>query len=610
MASRVRAALAALAALAAALAVAGCVSVPSAGPVLSYPVAQPTSGQNGQNLQDIAAAPGATWSPNQIVTGFLAAAAAIGDQQVARSYLTPQASKSWNPSWTAYVYQTGPYVQNPVYQAETPRPQRTVKSVPKAAKRASAPEHATVVVDGRISAQLSGHGTYAVPSSSAPVGPQVFQLVKSGDQWRISGAPSTLLLTQDQFADDYELRNLYFFDPNNQYLVPDPVYVPLQATTTTLINRLVTDLIAPPKDWLADATQTAFPAGTKIIGGVTLAGGTAAVNLGGAIATASSQKTTLLAQVSAQLLSTLVGSGQAGSQVQSIELLVNGQPKYPLGNSQGIFVQHLSQAGYKPAAGASQMFYYIDSAGYLCSRDGVTGKTVQISKIGTKFSQIAVSPDGKYLAALGAGSLYMGPVNGPLTKREGSGYSTISWDPTDNVWTTNGGQLLTFRADVSPKSPLAKPITADVPPPDGGLITGVRIAPDGVRVALIINNDELAFGAIVWEQGTGPIPAGAVRIDLSLFNVSVTPPGFTAVTWYGANEVITLGDQGTTLTEYPVNGGTSTSQLLDQPVDSITASSSQVLIAGIAKGGMIQAPNLTGAWTPVAGKGISPTYPG
>jgi hypothetical protein len=612
--SRVRAALAPLAALVAVLAVAGCVSVPSAGPVLSYPLAQQTSGQNGQNLQVIAAGPGNNWTPNEIVTGFLTAAAAIGDQQVARAYLTPPASKSWNPSWNAIVYQTGPNVQNPEYQSRPTPSQRGGKSVAKGGKQP--PEQATVVVDGKISASLSGHGTYAVPSSSAPVGPQ-FELVKIGGQWRISSAPSALLLTQGQFADDYELRNLYFFDPNNLYLVPDPVYVPLQATTTSLMNGLVNDLITPPKDWLAEATQTAFPAGTKIIGGVTLSGTTAAVDLGGAIATASNQKT-LLAQVSAQLLWTLIGSGQGGSQVQSVELLVNGQPKYPPGNSQGIAVQHQSEASYQPATGASSAFYYLDSAGYLCSRNPVTGKQVQIAKIGTGYSQIAVSPDGKFLAALRDGSLYIGSVGSPLVKRQGTGYTTISWDPTDNLWTTNGGQILTFRADVSPNSAQARPIAASVPPPDGGLITAVRIAPDGVRVALIINGNELTFGAIIWQQGARPDVAGAVRTDLSPFSVSaLTDAGFTAVTWYGPDDVITLSGSGSTLTEYPVNGGTSTSQLLDQPVDSITASSGQALassgqalIAGVANGDMFAAPTLTGAWTPVAVRGISPTYPG
>ena len=46
-----------------------------------------------------------------------------------------------------------------------------------------------------------------------------------------------LLLTQTQFADDYDLRNLYFFDPTYHYLVPDPVYVPLQASTSSLMTR-------------------------------------------------------------------------------------------------------------------------------------------------------------------------------------------------------------------------------------------------------------------------------------------------------------------------------------------------------------------------------------
>jgi hypothetical protein len=88
------------------------------------------------------------------------------------------------------------------------------------------------------------------------------------------------------------------------------------------------------------------------------------------------------------------------------------------------------------------------------------------------------------------------------------------------------------------------------------------------------------------------------------------------VTWYGADNVITLGGPGSTLTEYPVNGGTPTSQMLDQSVQSITASPGQALIAGVAKGEMIEASNLTGAWATIATssgtavKGISPTYPG
>ena len=212
-------------------------------------------------------------------------------------------------------------------------------------------------------------------------------------------------------------------------------------------------------------------------------------------------------QVSAQLLYTLVGSGQGGSQVQSVELVVNGQPKYP-GNSQGNPVQHQSDARYQPASGASSTVYYLDSAGYLSSRNLATGKQQRIAKVGTKYSQIAVSPDGKYLAALRSGSLYIGSVDGPLAKRQGSGYTTMSWDRTDNLWTTTGGQILTFRGRRGPRQCAGEADHRRRAAPDGGLITAVRVAPDGVRVALIIDGNELTFGAIVWQQGSGHGLAG------------------------------------------------------------------------------------------------------
>jgi hypothetical protein len=65
-----------------------------------------------------------------------------------------------------------------------------------------------------------------------------------------------------------------------------------------------------------------------------------------------------------------------------------------------------------------------------------------------------------------------------------------------------------------------------------------------------------------------------------------------------------------------VNGGTPTSQMLDQTVQSVTASPGQALIAGVGKDEMIEASSLTGAWATIATsdgtpvKGISPTYPG
>jgi hypothetical protein len=611
--------LAALAALMGALVIGGCVSVPNAGPVLSYPVNQETGSLNGQNMQFIAKPPGSGWNPQQIVNGFLIAAAAFGNQAaVAREYLTPAETKNWKPSWNAYVYQTRPNVAAPQYQAAAPPPPSgTGGKAGKAGKGAKrTPRQATVEVDGKIQAILSNvDGTYAVPSASGPDGSSptiTFDLVNTGGQWRISSAPLDLLLTPAQFSDDYELRNLYFFDPNYHSLIPDPVYVPLQASAGTLTNDLVDYLEKQPGDWLnGGATQTAFPPRIKVQ--PSLAGNLVTVNVTGKITEAQCY------EVMSQLLWTLVGSGQGGAQVESVELIVNGKPFGSAANP----VQTVSQAKYKPASNADPTFYYLGGAGELYSQAGVTRKQVPIAKIGAGLTQIAVSKDGKYLAALRkGGALFIGPVGGPLVQQPGTDYTTLSWDPTDNLWTTTGAnaQIYLFRTGASPNSRQAKPISVTVTPsidiPAGAQFTALQVAPDGVRVALVIDSDELTFGAIVWEPGTGP-GLGSVRIQLSPFSVLNFTSLFNAVTWYGPDNVITLGGPGSTLTEYPVSGGTPTSQMLDQKVESITASgSSESLIAGVANDQMIEAQSLTGAWTSIVTgtqtpvEGNSPTYPG
>jgi lipoprotein LpqB-like beta-propeller protein/sporulation and spore germination protein len=616
--------LALLAAVTAALAVTGCVSMPSAGPVLSYPVTQQAGSQNGQNLQFTTQPPGSGWTPQQIVSGFLIAAAANQDQ-VAREYLTPPARRTWDPPLTTYVYTSRPNVLNPVPQATVSQQAGPSGKSGKKARKPSPPPTATVEVNGKIQAILSEkEGTY-VPSASgsSSSGSEYFTLQQTDGEWRISTAPAALLLTQAQFADDYDLRNLYFFDPNYHYLVPDPVYVPLQASASTLTSRLVGYLKSPPEDWLAEgATQTAFPPGAKVT--AVLAGNLATVNITGTIGKAQR------AEVVSQLLWTLVGSGQGGSQVESVQLNVNGKPFYPSGSPVNP-VQNLSQASYGPATGASasatgQLVYYLGGAGEVYSNHvgvaGVAGQQTRVAKIGVGYKQIAVSKDGKYLAALrDGGELYMGPIGGPLLRQQGSGYMTLSWDPTDNLWATTGAneQIFVFRAGVSPNSRLARPIEATVTSGNyivsGDQYSALQIAPDGVRVAMILNADELTFGAIVWQPGTGTGPGG-VRIQLSPFNVGDLDSTFDQVTWYGADNVITLGGPAYTLTEYPVNGGTPTSQTLNQTVESITASPGQALIAGVAKDEIIEASNLTGAWATIATvdgtpvKGISPTYPG
>jgi hypothetical protein len=592
----VRRVLAALAAAGATLLAAGCVSMPTGGPVLSNPITQATSAQNQPYVQVVPQPPVNGWTPQEIVKGFLTASASTADQsRVAREYLTAAASEAWNPQWTAVVYKEGPDVSDT------------------AAPLAGSKGTVTVQVTGQEQASLTGHGSYSVPSSTSSAATssrtqKEFQLVRVDGEWRISSAPDALLLTSDSFDNDYQPRNLYFLDPSKKYLVPDPVYAPVQAKPAELLTGLVDDLIAPPNDWLAGgATTTALPAGTKI-SGVTLTGVTAFVNLTGPVAKVRSNNP-LLQQISAQLLWTLTTKGSTtGQPVQSVQLELNGTPWQPP-NAQGNPVEQLQQSTVNPASGSSSLFYYVDSSGYLVSRKGPQGTPQRIERIGTGFSQVALSPDGTLVAALSDGTLYTGPVRGTLARRGGS-YSSVSFDVNDDLWVAGANGVVMFRG-TSSRRPLSQQIAVDVN--DDGIdnasvpVVALRVAPDGVRVAVIAgtgSDNDLTFGAISGAQGPSP--------GIMLSQIQMTPQNaaaFTGVTWYGPDNVITLSP-GPVATEYPVNGGTPTAISVDPAMKTISASWGSPLIAGLPPSGLGTAGSTLGSWTTLKGDGTAPTYPG
>lgn len=599
MASVRRSLLATLAVAALALSVAGCVSMPDGGPVLSYTVTQGSAAQGPRNMQLVPQPPGAGWSPSEIVSGFLTASGSFTDRQkIAREYLTKGASRAWDPNGSATVFTgSGPDVSQPAF--------------PAAGKK----DQATVTVSGSVQASLSGSGTYAFPSAAAnQKAPVTFHLVNQGGLWRISSAPNELLLTSVEFTADYQLRNLYFLDPANRYLVPDPVYVPQRTTPSSLMDQLVNDLISQPPDWLSQGTHSAFPPGTKLLGDVWLDGGTAGVNLGGAgMEKASTQ---VLQMVSAQLVSTL----QEQPLVQSVELLVDGKPWIPpTAGQQGIPVQHSSSVPVP--TGQSSEFYYLDSSGELWKRAGTAGAPVKVENIGTGYSAIAVSPHSHYLAALRDGMLFTGRLGAPLVKRPGDGYTGMSWTPDGDLLAAGSGGLTELPGDVTGQSGQGMSESVDILTTNDSAvvsepITAVQVAPDGVRVALIFGGSELAFGAIAEPPDQGTAPAGRPAIGqptIVLSPFSVSGQTFSGVAWYGPDNVITTGNpdavQGPALTEYPVNGGTLTSISSQAGIESVTVSFGDELIAGAKGGALLADASTSGSWAQI-GDGMAPAYPG
>jgi hypothetical protein len=572
----------------------GCVSLPTGGPVQSYPVTQAANAQNQPYVQVVPQPPGTGWLPSEIVQGFLTASASFGNySQVAMEYLAPAEQKEWDPSGSAIVYKAGPNVTAATYPSGTAKTAQT----------------ATVGITGTVQANLQGYGSsYSVPSASGAnqsADPQpVFTLVKLDGQWRISQAPAKFLLTSDSFRNDYQLSKLYFLNADGNYLVPDPVYVPVTASLPELMNGLVNDLIAQPKDWLYHATKTAFPAGTKIRS-VSLNGVTAVVNLTGAAMTKVSSDGEVMEQISSQLFNTLYSvaqTGSAGQPVQSIEVEVNGVPF----GRQGSAVQQSSVL--KPADGSSSVFYYVANTGYLNSQNVTGGAPTRITQLGRGVTQVAVSRDGSYLAELRGSTLYTGVLGGALTRR-GTGYTSISWDLNDELWAAQGNQIVMFRSAVGQRQTLGELVAVSVVDPysfenPDATFSLLRVAPDGVRVAVVIGGTTLVYGAISGQDGTSP------QITLSpVQEQSVNATTFTSLTWYGSDDVITLSTPGWAVTEYPVSGGPTNSISSDSGMVSITASPRSPLIAALNNGDLVTNASLTGAWMDIS-EGSAPTYPG
>ena len=633
--------------------VAGCVGMPSNGPAAEFtPSAQSTQPDSNVSVP-YASGPSPNDSPQQIVEGFLVASGSDpAYSAVAGEYLAGSAARTWNPS-SVKVFGT----LNPS------------DSVPMSAGPHGMPR-ASVTVTGSVQAAFTGSDRYisAQALGQATVTYQ-FYLVKVDGLWRISNPPPYRMLDEPDFLYYYKAQDLYFVDQSDQALVPDPVFVPLGGTQTQLVTGLV-DALAdkPATPWLAGpASQgvagpadTEFPAGTKVVS-VTVDGTTATVDLGGAAAGTGSQTREL---ISAQLVWTLTGSPASPSTIQSVVLEIDGKqftPAAPLPcpgeRVLGFFQTQATYQCLNPYLSAPASFYYVNQ-GQSWSRCGSESQAARQGSIGAVLplvgrtgaftnpqcatgryvsetspspppvqppvlravSMAAVSPDGKYLAIVppGKNALYIGRLSGAAASFPGTprlaqpGITAMSWDRDDNLWVAVGGNIFMLQAaDTSYEQ-------ANFP---GGDVSGLSVAPDGVRIAVIVSGSgsgrELELGAINQSGPSTPIQRGAPSATLSIsagapLGASLTDP--VALTWYGADDLIVLNHAGTgtALWEVPVDGQPATqSQITPAGMVSITADGpANVLVAGLSGNQLAVSTGLEGPWQTLDQQGQDPAYPG
>jgi hypothetical protein len=596
---------AAAAALAAGVVAAGCATVPTNGPVQQVGAAQNGLSQEQEYSQPIPVGPGAGWTPREIVDGFLAASASFaGDHQVAKKYLDPAALHSWQPGWAVTVV-SGP----PTTTYLRPLP-KSVSNEPDL--------RAQVKVTGLPVATITGSGQYQVYSGSSTKS-YYFSLISINGQWRIDSLPTSqgLLLTEADFQHVYQPRDLYFLSQSGNTLVPDPVFVPQQATNTELATGLVNALLQDPVGWLAGAAVTGFPAHAQPIGQVRLDGQNATVDLGGQHGKPLTADRQQLEQMAAQLAWTLT---TGPTPVQSVELELNNRPMRIMG-----YLYQVPQIYQDsvPAQVAGSSLDFVGSNGTVQGLSGVgqpgAGQPGRASAVpgaagsadAPPLTSIAVSPDGRSLAGIAAGgaAVYYGKLaqGGTLKEwRPTSGSCTsVSWDARGDLWITAGGMVWML----PPGGGSAALVSMDVLP--GADVTDFLVAPDGVRVVMIVHQasaTQVQVGAITRSGSTAEVAQSPVTIGAGI-------PQPDAVSWYGTDDVIVLAGSSSSaqLYEVPLNGGQPTVVATPGAPVSVTATSPEGSAAEIAvglPGGKIMISTNLGAFQPTAAAGQAPAYPG
>ncbi|MGW2637179.1 LpqB family beta-propeller domain-containing protein [Streptomyces sp. NPDC001348] len=586
---------------------AGCASMPDSGDLRDV---ESTPRQDTQ-VRVFAMPPAEGAQPWEIVQGFLEALTSDDPHyDTARKYLTADAARRWRPEQSATVLADGPNIQ----------------SDGRVADREDAGSRSYTLA-GTSVATVDKQQAYAPADRAYSRKVRLTQDAKT-KQWRISELPQGVVMGQSDFQRNYRSVNKYYFASNTSVgtsgqpaAVADPVFVREGVDPMTQVVR---SLIHGPTTWLSPVVRSSFPTGAA------LRKGTASltpddqnkltVPLNGK---ASRVGPAQCAEMATQLLFTLRGMAPV---VDTVELRsADGRRLCDLDE------EHAERTTWDAAAKSPEYLYFLDGKHRLVRMAGHSGGTSAVpvpvpgalGETGKELRSAAVARDertaagvdvdGKslFVASLTPGS----PLGDPLVTSQGATkddrLTTPSWDARGDLWV----------ADRDPHRPRlllleqgrGEPVTVQTPALPGR-IKDVRVAADGVRMALVVEKDgkqSLLVGRIERDERSAGHPVSVTELR------SVTPEleEVTAMSWAGDSRLVVAGQEhgGVLQMRYvQIDGSTP-----DGPapaalsgVRAITASEDdQLPLVAYSEDGIVRLPS--GAqWQKVVKEGSAPVYPG
>jgi hypothetical protein len=566
-----------IAVLALLLALSGCSTVPTSSPTVQITQA-PSRPVEEVGIEPVPPAPGAT--PEEIVRSFIdAAASARPGHPVAREHLTREAAGTWSD-------ETGITVISQDYATVTTET---------GAVEVTAPLVGTI--DERFVFAVGGPDTFT----------RQFTLEQVDDEWRISDPPDGLIMLEPDFERLYDERAAYFLDVTGQRMVPDPRYlITGEAQPTALVQRLLDG----PSAALAPGVRNPL-SGVQLRSAVTVNGGMAVVDL----TALSTDPEPLLSQICAQLVWTLT---PPQLRITSVEVRVDGRvvalPDVPMEqtvddwasfNPDAVPVDavghylnggalHTVTTGAPTPGPAGAGAYALSSA--VVSAEPRTGKLTSLAGVRT---------------GAGGAALLIGPYDGGLTEALTAGSITA---PTvaatrSEFWVVRDGtSVVRFPAGAPPQAVSATTL------PGLGVATVLRLSPDGVRAALVVDGPG---GPTLYVTTVVRSEDGSVSLR-DLRPIAPTLSRVVDVAWRDSGELLVLADDAAGNGNVPYSVGVDgwdlnalpTAGLPSQPTSIAAAPTRQPLVSS---GGTIWQLN-GGTWgTLVRGReplpGTSPFYP-
>jgi len=583
---------------------AGCASMPDSGDLRGV---ESTPRQDTQ-VRVFAMPPREDASQGEIVQGFLEALTSDDPSyKTARMYLSAKAARGWQPELSTTVLADGPSteaVRAPVGREDT----------------------------GAFTYTLTGDRVATVDSQQAytPADGQYSKAVhltkdaKSG-QWRIDELPQGVVMGESDFQRNYMSVNKYYFASNTSVeassqpiAVADPVFVRRRVDPVT---QMVRSLLNGPTSWLGPVVRSSFPTGTALRKGVT------------SLTPDDTNKLTVPLNQKASRVGLARCDEMATQILYTLRTMTPTVDEVELQASNGaqLCVYKESDADTLAAHGAVNRptyLYFLDDKHRVVRMlaagthaDPVPGALGEGDK---QLRSVAVSRDEEAGAGVGLDgkSLYVGslvsgaslgdPVLTSQGATEADRLTAPSWDAQGDLWV----------ADRDPKKPrllllqkgAGQPIAVEMPGLDGR-IESVRVAADGVRIALVVEKNgkrSLLVGRIQRSGAVGETPVISV---LELRSVTPDLEEITAMSWAGDSRLVVVGreHEGVLQMRYvQVDGSTpeGPAPAALTGVKEIAASEDDKLpLVAYSEDGIVRLSN--GAqWQKVVKTGSAPVYPG